>query len=422
MRRFGRWRRHCVCWIMNAQKVCDSLALIAFLMKAADMAHVVLCEKDFPFDSFDCFKFSSLRHISESITSASLYEMEEALQNVFIPIIPLFEKSSVLPRGDFDLFLLKHNSSLCSYMNGVKTKFSHSSFVSQDDAILVSLLNHLNELLLAWAQSVDYVETMLRDQLVQAIGKELTAQDFDKFMGYYSRKIFDPDYVPKPFSYAVRRKDHYPDGTVSIEGEEGRTPVETIVRRISGDSSPSFFIPVDAATSVEIHGDTSVHGWIQHRWGMDTGQCRRNLVARAHQFSSFMIILGVMGGSNTFIPKDAIILQNKDEVIIPLLTNTLPGAKEFKDSIASLSTEQKAFAEKYRKMQLESSVFAFCIIQIKPQLERVLNLPAGSLTKEIELTQDLMSLFIDHQIPSDLLSFDGPTPASTSDKVQTVKQ
>jgi hypothetical protein len=129
-----------------------------------------------------------------------------------------------------------------------------------------------------------------------------------------------------------------------------------------------------------------------------------------------------MGGSNTFIPKDAIILQNKDEVLIPLLTKVLPSAKEFKDSIASLSTEQRAFAEAYRKMQLESSVFGVCIIQIKPQLERLLNLPEGALTKEIQLTQDLMSLFVDHQIPSDLLSFDEPSDEGTSDKVKKVTE
>jgi len=41
------------------------------------------------------------------------------------------------------------------------------------------------------------------------------------------------------------------------------------------------------------------------------------------------------------------------------------------------------------------------------QLEKVLKLPANSLTKEIRLTQDLLSLFIDYQVPTDLLTFDG---------------
>ena len=58
-------------------------------------------------------------------------------------------------------------------------------------------------------------------------------------------------------------------------------------------------------------------------------------------------------------------------------------------------------------MQLESSVFGVCVIQLRPQLEALLGLPRGALTKEIRLTQDLLSLFIEYQIPSDLLTFDG---------------
>ena len=47
------------------------------------------------------------------------------------------------------------------------------------------------------------------------------------------------------------------------------------------------------------------------------------------------------------------------------------------------------------------------VIRIKPQLEKVLRLVPDSLTKEIKLTQDLMELFIESQIPSDLLSYRG---------------
>jgi hypothetical protein len=108
--------------------------------------------------------------------------------------------------------------------------------------------------------------------------------------------------------------------------------------------------------------------------------------------------------------------------LIPLLTNVLPSAKEFKDAIASLSPEQKAFAQAFRSMQLESSVFGVCVIQLKPQLEKLLRLPDGALTKQIQLTQDLMSLFVEYQIPSDLLTFDGLDDASVTEKVDSVKR
>merc|ERR1712039_144456 len=102
----------------------------------------------------------------------------------------------------------------------------------------------------------------------------------------------------------------------------------------------------------------------------------------------------------------AAILRNKDELKIPLDLSTIPTPKEFKDAIESLAPQQQAFAKAFRSMQLESTLFGVLVIQVKPQLEKVLNLPADSLTKEIKLTQDLMQLFIRYQIPSDLLSFD----------------
>jgi len=76
-------------------------------------------------------------------------------------------------------------------------------------------------------------------------------------------------------------------------------------------------------------------------------------------------------------------------------------------------------------MQLESSVFGVAVIQIKPQLEALLGLAEDSLAKEIKLTEDLMELFVTHQIPSDLLSFDGNGDGmtlSSNQKVDAVRR
>jgi len=75
-------------------------------------------------------------------------------------------------------------------------------------------------------------------------------------------------------------------------------------------------------------------------------------------------------------------------------------------------------------MQLESSVFGVAVIQIKPQLEALLGLPEDSLAKEIKLTEDLMELFVEYQVPSDLLSYDvngNGTTLSSNQKVDAVR-
>jgi len=144
---------------------------------------------------------------------------------------------------------------------------------------------------------------------------------------------------------------------------------------------------------------------LSHQFSGQSG-ASLSLVARARQFSSMLVLVGRITGVDTFDPQYAAIVQNKDELTIPLDLSTIPSAMEFRDAVESLSPEQQAFAKAFRSMQLESTLFGVLIINIKPQLETVLNLPKDSLTKEIKMTQELMQLFIKYQIPSDLLSYD----------------
>merc|ERR1719401_1377829 len=119
-----------------------------------------------------------------------------------------------------------------------------------------------------------------------------------------------------------------------------------------------------------------------------------------------LVLVGRIASASCFEPKHAAIIQNRDELTIPLELCAIPTPKEFKDAIESLSPQMQAFAKAFRSMQLEGTLFGVLVIQVKPQLEKVLNLAEDSLTKEIKLTQDLMQLFIKYQITSDLLSFD----------------
>jgi hypothetical protein len=185
-------------------------------------------------------------------------------------------------------------------------------------------------------------------------------------------------------------------------------PIEKFCREFADGGDTPLTISLDASTVIEVMGPCYLHGWLLHLFtdgtvhagydaaatGSTTALPPHRLVARARQFSSFLLIIGKTAGPNEFAPHHAIISQNKDEVMIPLLLDVLPSASEFKDAISSLSPEQRSFAEAFRQMQLELSVFGVCVVQLKPQLEVLLRLPADALTKEIQLTQDLMLLSI----------------------------
>eukprot|EP00435_Cladocopium_sp_Y103_P051810 s858_g16.t1 len=80
-----------------------------------------------------------------------------------------------------------------------------------------------------------------------------------------------------------------------------------------------------------------------------------------------------------------------------------PLTKSLVLAMAAYEWEQEHYemAVAFRAMQLESTLCGILVVQLKPQLERLLRLPPEALTKEIKLTQDLLQLFIKYQIPSD---------------------
>lgn len=387
---------------------------------------------------------------------------------VFAPIVPLFEEneageveaaandestqqgglislkappsgSPILSLKDTNLFLEEQCRSLSNVLKELMSKYPEPSdddqFITSYEAKLVLLWLHLCELSQQWRRGIEYVEEMLRNQLVDAIGKVVHAKDFNAFLRFHNQRVFPKMYSPKPFCYAIRQPNQYPDGVLSIVSEEKSwssrpteleqshaDPIETFSRHMAGDSlSSSISIPLNAATTIEFVGDQYLHGWMDTHF-VGQSNAEHFISARARQFSCFLLMTGSISGPAEFTPKDAIILQNKDEVLIPLLTTAMPSAKVFRDAIKSLSPEQARFAKSYRAMQLDSSVFGVCVIQVKPQMEALLDLPPHALTKEIQLTQDLLSLFVEYQIPPNLVSYDGDESATLREKVATVKE
>jgi len=328
------------------------------------------------------------------------------------------EQKTLLSSKDISKLLNEHIRTLEGAVCGIETAWpsdSSESVLSSSEATLSLLISHLVDLSNQYSETMTYIESMMENQLIAAIGKRLTPNDLDKFVKYHNAKLLCPQ--PQPFSHCIRQPKHYPVGLLSIESQNGENEcIHSHSREVN--STSSLKIPLSAATVLELTGRQLLHGYMNHRFG--TSHKGHQLVTRARQFSSFILVIGNMTDASTLDPKDAIIVQNKDELLIPLLLDELPTAKEFKDAINSISPEQQRFARAYRKMQLASSVFGICVIQIKPQLEALLGLPADALDKEMKLTQDLMELFVEFQVPSDMLSYNGFSE-NVDDKISNVR-
>ena len=333
----------------------------------------------------------------------------EAPSSVLVPYVGSDAqlKSPLMAPSDLENLLGEQKRSIEEKLEAQDKVFPATGCITPVEARLALLAGHQLRLCEALFDGLNYVEDMLRKQLVAAIGKEVQPQDFAAYMLYHNRKLFREEFRPRAFSYAVRRPNKCPEGEVSIvaqlAGGDLPDPIQTLVSRTPITSPLSFGL--DAASNVSFTGELLVHGWMGHQFSGASG-LSLSLHARARQFSSFLILIGRISGPGLFDPKYGMICKDKDEFRIPLELETIPSAKEFKEAISSLSDAQQRFAKAYRGMQLSSTLFGVCVIQIKPQLEKLLKIPDNSLTKELELSQDILKLFLKYQIPSDLMTYD----------------
>jgi len=290
----------------------------------------------------------------------------------------------------------------------------------EDDASALLLsVEVLRQTIDDYAAAVNYLEALLRAQLESAVGKELTAEAFDEYAVSHDRQLFRAPFRPAWFSYAVRRsRDAFPDGTVSFV-DAGLAPLRTFVADATAATAP-FRFAIGAATHVTFDGPRYAHAYVSRTFGGLSPKAPQ-LHAKARPFSVFVLLLGKIASRDEFVAEHAVVVRASDEVTIPLLLTPLPTPKEFADAVESLSPEQRAFCEAFRQMQLASSLFGVVVVQVKPAIEKVLNLPRDALLKEIALTEHLAELFVDYQIPTDVLSYDGPPDALKHAKIEAVK-
>jgi len=176
------------------------------------------------------------------------------------------------------------------------------------------LLEHMRRVAKAWEGTFEYVEALLYSKLAQAVGKQLTERDFDKYMEYHLKcELFREQFVPRPFCHAVRRSsEHSPEGVLSLE-LNGK-PVFTVCSSIQKAENMKFAL--NAATDCTFAGSRHLHLWLVHAFDAEThARCSLphavRLNATARQFSSFIVLLGRITGPTNFDPTFSFLCRNK---------------------------------------------------------------------------------------------------------------
>ena len=183
----------------------------------------------------------------QTFTMRELTEVTNTASSVFNPILPLMEEEKrlssieedqssgvenksilalqssdtssngsndtkiLLSSRDMSALLNEHVRDLGEQLSGVETSWpadGSDRILSSSEATLALLINHLRILSSQYYQSMMYIETMMENQLIAAIGKKLESKDLDKFVKHHNARLLQP--MPQPFSHAIRRPDHYP--------------------------------------------------------------------------------------------------------------------------------------------------------------------------------------------------------------------
>eukprot|EP00961_Rhodomonas_salina_P269174 3637254-Rhodomonas_salina.1 len=279
-------------------------------------------------------------------------------EGVFVPVVPLFIQNSdteemeqlCFSPTDISALLDEQKRTLAARISLVAAGFPapENSVITPSVVRLCICIDHLRDVIVQLHQGVDCVEDMLRKQLCAAIGKELSSSDFAAFRRFHDRKLFRDETQPLPFSYAVRRSPlHSPEGLITMEEHSDPTsgaiaePVFTHVRQ--GPAATPMRFSLNAATSVRFTGQRTLHAWLRTDFSGQPAP-EVTLSARARQLSSFIVLVGRIASADCFEPSHAMVVQNKDDVRIPLQVSTIPTPKEFKDAISSLSPEQQVGA------------------------------------------------------------------------------
>jgi hypothetical protein len=145
-------------------------------------------------------------------------------QDIFMPILPVFhqyyaEKSKNLllmdtsvtiaidstyvpsvhiQEEETNLIVQAQQTSLHMKLDEIVSLLSGNvaKLVSSLEVKLVICCRYLEALMTGYRESVDYVEYMLRKQLIAAIGKVMTPWDFGEYMKFHYRKFLPPIFQP----------------------------------------------------------------------------------------------------------------------------------------------------------------------------------------------------------------------------------
>lgn len=323
-----------------------------------------------------CEEFSNflgiLIHFFECNMSHSVKErlvlLDSAIFNPIIPWMTILDKNNtrrIFSLDEISTISKEHKKSFSEHKNLLEEELN-SQF---SDVSCYFALKHCSTICNSFYECIILIDTILQNQFIDVIGKQIGPKDIHQFMVYSNRREFLDEYKPVIFSYPVKLSS-VTIGTIQMEqklGNEISEPIQTFVN--SSNSSVKMMFTENQKYS--LNGKKYFHGWLRHEF-RGASDSKLRIYARAKPFCSYVLLLGQYNDC-IFTPLYGTVIQSKDELTIPIECYT--------NDLSNIPPEQREFIKKFRKMKKSVPFLGICIIQLKELIEKVLNLPSGSLSK-----------------------------------------
>eukprot|EP00439_Symbiodinium_sp_Y106_P049124 s1123_g6.t1 len=229
---------------------------------------------------------------------------------VFQPVFAMFalDGSTTASRPvlaeDMDVVLSAHRRSLQAHRESQDQHLRRIASGSGNnlDRSLISLLvvvQDMASLARQMTSAVRELERMLQEQLTAAIGKTLQPADFGEYMEFHTGELLRPAYKPNPFVFAVRRAQHHPEGTVSIEAYHQNSHQAISTFSLHREAAPFMRMQLSSAATISFTGEHFVHAAVLHQFARQKEKELR-LVARARQLSCFVLVVGKIISSDAW--------------------------------------------------------------------------------------------------------------------------
>ena len=273
----------------------------------------------------------------------------------------------------------------------------------------IFLIKHAKQIVYHFAECIFHIEKQNIQCFHAAIGKHLTPQDVTQYMNFFNKKLFLPPYQRQFFSYYYKRNNFTSqEGMVSIDTDSDTFTTSEAISAFVGLSKPRdanspMKLVLNKNAELLMAGKEYLHCWIAHEFSGSPNPSNNICInARVNQFSCLLLLLGTVNSANEFHPQYGITLRNKDQFKIPLHSEYQFSTFHFSEEMhTALSPDQQQFIKMFTKLQSDGNIFAYAVIHVKPQLEKIFNLPPLSLSKDLRLASDLIDFLTTHDIPEE---------------------